>query len=117
MNLLFPLLLLGLLMYMMVLRPQRRVKAQRAQLMNALSPGDEIVTIGGAHGRVAALDDLTVDVELAEGVVVRFDRRAVAMITHDVPADEEADATDPEPDDDETAAPEADAQTVHDPSR
>jgi preprotein translocase subunit YajC len=96
------------MMYLLMIRPQRKLKAQRAQLMAALSPGDEIVTIGGLYGRVDEVGESTVDLEIAEGVIVRFDRRAVATITKDLPADD----VDEDEDDDEA---DEDAADHHDP--
>jgi preprotein translocase subunit YajC len=85
---LIPVILLGGLAYFMLIRPQRRMRSQRQNMMSAISPGDEIITIGGMHGAVRDVDDETVDVEISEGVIVRFERRAVAAITKDVPADQ-----------------------------
>jgi preprotein translocase subunit YajC len=98
------------MMYLLMIRPQRKLKAQRAQLMAALSPGDEIVTIGGLYGRVDEVGESTVDIEIAEGVIVRFDRRAVATITKDIPAD---DVDEDEDEDDDEA--DEDAADHHDP--
>jgi preprotein translocase subunit YajC len=86
MQILIPMLLLGVLMWFMLIRPQRAMKRRREEMNAALSEGDEIVTIGGVYGRVHDVRDDTVDVEIAEDVIVRFDRRAVAGITKDVPA-------------------------------
>ncbi len=116
-----PLLLIGLVGYMILIRPQRKRSAERRQLMSAISPGDEIITIGGMHGAVRDVDDETVEVEISEGVIVRFERRAVAAITKDIPADDadqhrleddesEDEGDDHQPsagDDGETAAPAA----------
>lgn len=96
------------MLYMVVLRPQRRAKRQRAATMSALTEGDEIVTIGGMHGRVAELGDTTVDVEVAEGVIVRYDRRAISAITRR----NDADADDGE-DDAQDAADEPDPTDAH----
>ena len=91
---LLPLLLV--MLYLVLFGPQRRAKRQRAATMAALGAGDEIVTIGGMHGRVAELGDSTVDVEVAEGVIVRYDRRAIATITrrHDAEDDDEVEDED-----------------------
>jgi preprotein translocase subunit YajC len=102
MEILIPMLLLGVLLYVMLIRPQRAMKRRRDELNAALSEGDEIVTIGGIYGRVADVRDDTVDVEISEGIIVRIDRRAVAGITKDLPAgaahqpvDEDADVREP----------------------
>ena len=94
---------LGALIYFTTVRPNRRNKQQRAKLMSQLSAGDEIITIGGIHGRVDEVGDGTVDVEIADGVIVRFERRAVASITRDVV--DEAPELDEAPDDEDEDEP------------
>jgi preprotein translocase subunit YajC len=83
---LLPILLLGVVFWAMLIRPQQRAKAQQRQMQTALSPGDEVSTVGGIYGIVRDIDDATVDIEVSEDVIVRFDRRAVSRIMRDVPA-------------------------------
>jgi preprotein translocase subunit YajC len=64
--------------YFLIVRPQRRNAMVRRQLLNAVEVGDEIVTSGGVYGTVLAIDDETLDVEIAPGVVVKVARGAVA---------------------------------------
>ena len=57
-----PLLMIVLLfgvMYFMMIRPQQKRRREAQQMQSALGPGDEIVTIGGLHGTVVAVDDET----------------------------------------------------------
>lgn len=88
-NLIFLGLLIGLF-YFMLIRPQKkRVQAHRNLLENT-RVGDEIVTIGGMHGRIQSMGDDDVEVEIAPGTVVRFVKSAIARrVTEDV-EDEEA---------------------------
>jgi preprotein translocase subunit YajC len=88
-NLIFLGLLIGLF-YFMLIRPQkRRVEAHRNLLENT-RVGDEIVTIGGMHGRIRAMGEDDVEVEIAPGTVVRLVKSAIARrVTEDV-EDEEA---------------------------
>jgi preprotein translocase subunit YajC len=87
-NLIFLGLLIGLF-YFMLIRPQkRRVDAHRS-LMESTRVGDEIVTIGGMHGRVQRIDEDDVEVEIAPGTVVRFVKSAIARrVTEDEVEDE-----------------------------
>ena len=64
--------------YFLIVRPQRRNAMVRRQLLNAVEVGDEIVTSGGVYGTVLEIDDETLDVEIAPGVVVKIARGAVA---------------------------------------
>jgi preprotein translocase subunit YajC len=62
-------------------RRQRRQVEDLLRLVELLEPGDEIITAGGMHGTVRAVDDDELMVEIAPGVEVRLDRRAVAAVT------------------------------------
>jgi preprotein translocase subunit YajC len=53
-------------------------------MQDSIAVGDEIITAGGLHGTVTALEDETVKVEIATGVVATLDRRAVAAVARDV---------------------------------
>jgi preprotein translocase subunit YajC len=87
--------------YFLIVRPQRRNAMIRRQILSAVQVGDEIVTTGGVYGTVVALDDDTLELEIAQGVVVKLARGAVgARITpeseHDVDDDEADDADEDE---------------------
>lgn len=90
-----PLLLIGAFIWFAMIRPQRKRQQAVQDMQKKLSVGDDVITIGGMHGRVDAIGDATVDLELTDDVVVRFKRSAIAEIVSDVPA--------PEPDDAEAA--------------
>ena len=79
--LLLPLLLLAVLM----LSQRRRARAM-AEFQASVSVGDEVVTTSGFYGRVVAQDDSVVRLEIASGVVVRLDRRAIGLRAGDVPS-------------------------------
>lgn len=76
-----------LFFWLLVIRPQRRRQGEQVTMQETLGIGDEIVTAGGMYGTVAAVDEDEVGVEIADGVVVRVARRAVAGVIP--PADEE----------------------------
>jgi len=65
--------------YFLIVRPQRRQSMIRRQLIATVGVGDEIITSGGVFGTVVGLDDETLDVEIAAGVVVKIARGAVAQ--------------------------------------
>lgn len=62
-------------------RRQRRHVEDLLRLIELLQPGDEIVTAGGLHGTVRAVAGEELLVEIAPGVEVTLDRRAVAAVT------------------------------------
>lgn len=76
MELIFPLVVLGL-MWLLLIRPQQQRVRRQQELVASLQVGDEVVTAGGAMGRIVALDADEARIEVAPGVVVRFLRLAV----------------------------------------
>ena len=90
-----PLLLIVLLfgvMYFMMIRPQQKRRREAQAMQSALGPGDEIVTIGGLHGTVVAVDDQVVTLEISPGVTARYARPAIARVVTSSPAAEEPEA-------------------------
>ena len=97
MQLLFPLIMFGLMWVFLVRPQQQRVRRQR-ELISALEVGDEVVTAGGIVGRIVALDDSEAHIEVAPGVVLRFLRIAVnARVGEDESDDELGSASVDEP--------------------
>ena len=81
----FPLLMIVLLsgvMYFMMIRPQQKRRRDAQAMQSALGPGDQIVTIGGLHGTVIAVDDEVVTLEIAPGVHARYARPAIARVVN-----------------------------------
>lgn len=71
-------LVLLVLMYVVLFLPRQRQMARQRAMQAALSVGDEVVTIGGIHGRVTELDEDGLRLEVSPGIEVRFVRDAVA---------------------------------------
>jgi preprotein translocase subunit YajC len=69
--------LFGLFWFLLV-RPQRRQAHEQRALIASLEPGDEIVSAGGLYGVIKAIDGDELQVEIADGLVVRMAKRAVA---------------------------------------
>jgi preprotein translocase subunit YajC len=82
--LLLPLLFLAVL-YLLLIRPQQKRRKEQQQLVAALQVGDDIVTIGGLYGRVVALSDGTMDIEVTadSDVVLRFERGSLGRVVRD----------------------------------
>jgi preprotein translocase subunit YajC len=70
--------------WLLFVLPARRRKVSHAAMQDSIGVGDEIITAGGLHGTVKAFEDDTVKVEIAAGVVVTLDRRAVAAVAREV---------------------------------
>jgi preprotein translocase subunit YajC len=84
-GLLLPLVFLFVL-YLLLIRPQQKRQKQQQQMVADLQVGDDVVTIGGLHGRVRTLTDETMDLEVdAEGTVLRFQRSSLGRVIADEP--------------------------------
>jgi preprotein translocase subunit YajC len=92
-----------LIMWLMLIRPQRQQQRRHAAMIEALKPGDEIITNGGIYGDVVGVEEDRVIVEIAEDVEVEVVKRAIATV---VPPEES------EPDDVDEAADEDSERSV-----
>ena len=80
------------LLWVLLIRPQRRKQAEQQQLLSGIEPGDEVLTVGGIYGIVQEIDeDDDLVVEIAEGIRVRVARRAVAGVAKPDDETDEAD--------------------------
>jgi preprotein translocase subunit YajC len=75
------LLLLFVVMWLLVIRPQRKRQAEQRRILENLSPGQEVLTAGGLYGTVhSVVGDDEVRVEIAPDVQVRVTRSAIAAV-------------------------------------
>jgi preprotein translocase subunit YajC len=72
-----PLILLFAVFYFMAIRPQQKRAKEHRAMLEALKKGDEVVTSGGTLGRVTAVGDNFVSLEVADGVEIKIQRQAV----------------------------------------
>ena len=77
---LVPLLLIFVLFYFLLIRPQAKRAKEHKQMVESLAKGDEVVTNGGIVGRITDLDENFLRVEIAEGVTVQVQRQAVMTL-------------------------------------
>lgn len=88
-----PMLLLPLVfafMYFIVIRPQRKEEKKRKALISEVKRGDEVVTIGGLHGKVITVGETTVDIQAGvdgNETVLRFNKGAIASVGDQAKAD------------------------------
>ncbi|GGX46328.1 preprotein translocase subunit YajC [Undibacterium squillarum] len=75
-----PLVLMFVVLYFVMIRPQmKRQKEQRA-MIDALKKNDEVVTVGGVIGRVTAVSESYVTLEIADKVEVKVQKNAVSVV-------------------------------------
>jgi preprotein translocase subunit YajC len=75
-----PLILLVVIFYFLLIRPQMKKQKEHRKLVDALAKGDEAVTTGGLLGRVKDLGENFILMELAQGVEVKVQRHAISAV-------------------------------------
>jgi preprotein translocase subunit YajC len=79
-------------LYLLLIRPQQKRRKQQQKMVSSLEVGDDIVTIGGLHGRVVALTETAMDLEVTadSDIILRYERSALGRVVRDeVPAEDE----------------------------
>ncbi|MFQ5866986.1 MAG: preprotein translocase subunit YajC [bacterium] len=77
---LLPLILIFLVFYFLLIRPQQRKVREHQKLLNALKRGDEVITSGGIHGTITAIKGNVVDLKIAEEVKMVLSKNAIATV-------------------------------------
>ena len=75
-----PLVLMFVVLYFVMMRPQLRRQKEAKAMIEALAKGDEVVTVGGVLGKVTRLGESFLSVEIASGVEVQIQRTAVVQV-------------------------------------
>ena len=77
---LLPLILIVLVFYLLIIRPQRNRQRQALQMQSSLRRGQEVMTTAGQFGTVSSVQDDVVVLEVAPGVMCRFAKAAIGRI-------------------------------------
>jgi preprotein translocase subunit YajC len=86
------LLAMFVLLWVLLIRPQRQRQQKQQNLLSSVEPGDEVLTVGGLYGIVRDIDEEDdLIVEIAEGIQVRIARRAVGGVVKPEDEDDELD--------------------------
>ena len=84
-SLVLPLLLMGLVFYFMLIRPQRKKDKKVKEMLDALKPGDRVTTIGGIYGTITSIKEDTITLAIGqqrtEMVVARWAIRSVEQVS------------------------------------
>ncbi len=76
-----PLILIFLIMYFLLIRPQQKKMKEHQAMVAALRRGDQVITQGGVVGKVVKVkDDGELELEIAEGVKVRVIQNTIATV-------------------------------------
>ncbi len=77
---LLPLVLMFVVLYFVMIRPQMKRQKEHKAMIDALAKGDEVVTVGGMLGRVSKLGDQYLSVEIGTNTEVQVQRSAVVQV-------------------------------------
>src|SRR4028118_138190 len=75
-----PFLLIFVIMYFLMIRPQQKKLKEHKAMVEALRRGDQVVTAGGMIGKVVKVADLELELELAPNVKVRVVKNTIAQV-------------------------------------
>ena len=77
---LLPILLMFVVLYFLMIRPQMKRAKEHKAMVEALQKGDEVVTAGGVLGRITKIGDNYVTVEIANNTEVQIQRPAIQLV-------------------------------------
>lgn len=77
---LIPFLLIAVIFYFFLLRPQNKKQKETEKMLNALKKGDKVITIGGIHGTVSSVKEKTVIVKVDDDCKLEFNRTAISSV-------------------------------------
>lgn len=83
-NTVWPFLLMGLIFYFMLYRPQKKEQKKRAEMLNSLRRGDKVVTLGGICGEITKVNENNVILKIAEGIEVKLVKGAVSHAQEEI---------------------------------
>ncbi|MDR0379446.1 MAG: preprotein translocase subunit YajC [Candidatus Accumulibacter sp.] len=75
-----PIILMFVVLYFLMIRPQQKKAKEHKALLEALSKGDEVVTNSGIAGRLTKVDEEFVTVEIAADVEIKMQKGAIVVV-------------------------------------
>ena len=75
-----PLIFIFIIMYFVMIRPQKKRQEQQQKLIGNLKTGDRVVTNAGIHGLISNVKETTVPVKVADNVKIEIDKSAITNV-------------------------------------
>lgn len=75
-----PLIFIFIIMYFVMIRPQKKRQEQQQKLIGSLKTGDRVVTNAGIHGLISNVKETTVLVKVADNVKIEIDKSAITNV-------------------------------------
>ncbi len=73
--------LLFVVMWLLMIRPQKKKAKEEAQMREQLKKGDRVVFAGGIYGKIHSVEATTVEVEIANNVIVTVEKNYIQAVT------------------------------------
>ena len=80
-----PLLLIVVVFYFFMIRPQMKRQKEVRKFRESLSKGDKVVTTGGIYGKIVEVKDTTIVLEIAKDVQIKVDKNGIVKDMSDAP--------------------------------
>ena len=77
---LFPLIFLIILLYLLILRPQRKKQIEHQNMIKSLKKNDEVVTVGGIHGVIVNVKEKTFVLRVDDNTKIEVDKNSIAYL-------------------------------------
>lgn len=77
---LLPIIAMFAVMWFFIIRPAQKRQKATATMQNNLKRGDQVITVGGMHGTIDALDDTTVFLTVSDGTRLQFEKVAIGRV-------------------------------------
>ena len=74
-----PIVLIIVVFYFFMIRPQMKKQKEQAKFREEIKKGDKIITIGGIHGKIAEISDKTLIIEVENGGRLKIEKSAISM--------------------------------------
>ncbi len=75
-----PLIFMFAIFYLLLIRPQQKKAKEHKVLLESLKKGDQVLTAGGIHGKITAVDENVVTLEIATGVNIKINKGYIANV-------------------------------------
>ena len=75
-----PLIFIFIIMYFVMIRPQKKRQEQQQKLVTSLKTGDRVITNAGIHGLISNVKDTTVIVKVADNVKIEMEKSAISNV-------------------------------------
>ncbi len=68
-----------LVFYFFMIRPQQKKQKDQKKFLGAIKKGDQVVTLGGIHGKITAIDENTVTLEVDRGARIKMEKSSISF--------------------------------------